>query len=71
LAGKGLVFGDGARKRKKMLLGKDHPSTLTSINNLVLVLRNHGKYELIQEQVRELHGLRGVQKNSLRLGSAK
>lgn len=66
-----MVFGDGARERKKMLLGKGHPSILTSINNLALVLRSYGKYELIQEQRRELHSLRGVQKKSLRLGSVK
>jgi hypothetical protein len=70
LAGKGLVFGDGVRKRKRMLLGKEHPSTLTSINNLALVLRNHVKYELTQEQYRELHRSTRSQ-NSLRLGSAK
>jgi len=49
-----------------MLLGKDHPSTLTSINNLALVLRSHGKYELIQEQSRELYSLHGVVKNRKR-----
>ena len=27
------------------LLGKEHPSTLTSMNNLVGVLRDHGRYE--------------------------
>ena len=58
------MFGDGARKRKKMLLGKEHPSILTSIKNLALVLRNHGKYELIQEQGRELHSLHGVLKTA-------
>ena len=26
-------------------LREDHPDTLTSVNNLVLVLRNRGKYE--------------------------
>ena len=66
-----MVFGDGVRKRKKMLLGKEHPLTLASINNLALVLRNHGKYELIQEQGRELDSLHDVLKISLRLGSAK
>ena len=43
------------RKRKMILLDKEHPSALKSINNLALVLRDHGKYELIQEQGRELH----------------
>ena len=27
------------------VLGKDHPNTLTSINNLALVLQSQGKYE--------------------------
>jgi hypothetical protein len=71
LAGKGLVFGDGVRKRKRMFLGKEHPSTLTSINNLALVLRNHVKYELTQEHYRELHRSTRSPENSLRLGSAK
>ena len=52
------------RKRKKVLLGKEHPSALTSINNLALVLRNHGKYELIQEHGRELYSLHDVLKTA-------
>jgi hypothetical protein len=27
------------------VLGKEHPSTLTSINNLAAVMRDQGKYE--------------------------
>ncbi|CUS08953.1 unnamed protein product, partial [Tuber aestivum] len=27
------------------VLGKDHPDTLTSVNNLALVLRYQGKYD--------------------------
>ena len=32
------------RKMEKML-GKEHPSTLTSMNNLALVLSRQGRYE--------------------------
>jgi len=31
------------------LLGKEHPYTLTSLNDLALVLSNQGKYEETEE----------------------
>ena len=31
------------------VLGKEHPSTLTSMNNLAMVLRDQGKYEQAEE----------------------
>src|SRR2546423_8339675 len=38
------------------MLGKEFPSTLTSINNLAAVLRDQGKYDLAEEMYRQ--GLR-------------
>jgi hypothetical protein len=35
------------------MLGKEHPSTLTSINNLAAVLRYQGKYEHVVEMYRQ------------------
>ncbi len=40
------------RKKEKML-GKEHPSTLTSMNNLVLVLSRQGKYDEAEEMHRQ------------------
>ncbi len=39
------------------MLGKEHPDTLTSMNNLALVLKNQGKYkqtEQMHQQTLEL-----------------
>jgi tetratricopeptide (TPR) repeat protein len=38
------------------VLGKEHPDTLTSMNNLATVLRDQGKYEQAEEMYR--HALR-------------
>jgi hypothetical protein len=35
-----------------MVLGKERPSTLTSMNNLATRLRNQGKYEQAEEMLR-------------------
>ena len=40
------------RKIEKML-GKEHPNTLTSINNLAGVLSSQGKYEEAEEMHRQ------------------
>ena len=45
------------RKTEKML-GKEHPSTLRSMNNLAEVLRSQGKYEEAEEMHRQALGLR-------------
>jgi len=37
---------------KEMVLGKEHPDTLTSMNNLAEVLRGQGKYEQAEEMHR-------------------
>lgn len=34
-----------ALELKEKVLGAEHPDTLTSINNLILVLNSQGKYE--------------------------
>jgi hypothetical protein len=34
-----------ALRLRETVLGKEHPSTLTSMNNLAGVLRDQGKYE--------------------------
>jgi hypothetical protein len=39
------------------LLRKEHPSTLTSMSNLALVLRNQGKCEQVDEMHRQELGL--------------
>jgi Tetratricopeptide repeat len=39
------------------MLGKEHPSTLTSINNLAAVLRDQGKYGQAGEMYRQALGL--------------
>ena len=46
------------RKTEKML-GKEHPSTLTSMNNLALVLSSQGKYEKAEEMHRQALALEG------------
>jgi Tetratricopeptide repeat len=40
------------------VLGKEHPSTLTSMINLELVLRNQGKYEKTEEMDRQVLAVR-------------
>jgi hypothetical protein len=40
-----------------MVLGKEHPRTLTSMNNLALVLGDQGKYEQAEEIHRQVLGL--------------
>jgi hypothetical protein len=35
------------------MLGEEHLSTLTSINNLAAVLRDQGKYDLAEEMYRQ------------------
>jgi hypothetical protein len=39
------------------VLGKEHPSILTSMNNLSLVLRDQGKYEEAEATQRQALGL--------------
>jgi hypothetical protein len=39
------------------VLGKEHPGTLTSMNNLAGVLREQGKYEQAEEMHRQVLGL--------------
>jgi hypothetical protein len=39
------------------VLGKEHPSTLTSVSNLVAVLSDQGKYEEAEEMHRQALGL--------------
>jgi hypothetical protein len=39
------------------VLGKEHPSILTSMNNQALVLRDQGKYEQAEEMHRQVLGL--------------
>jgi Tetratricopeptide repeat len=34
------------------VLGVEHPITLTSVSNLVLVLQDQGKYEAVEEMLR-------------------
>jgi hypothetical protein len=40
------------------VLGKEHPSTLTSMNNLAMVLSDQGKYEEAEAMHRQALGLR-------------
>jgi hypothetical protein len=40
------------------VLGKEHPNTLTSMNNLAAVLSGQGKYEQAEEIHRQALGLR-------------
>ena len=37
---------------RETVLGKEHPDTLTSVNNLAGVLRDQGKYEQTKETCR-------------------
>ena len=39
------------------MLGKEHPSTLTSMNNLAGVLSDQGKYKQAEEMHRQALGL--------------
>ena len=41
------------RDKTRMMLGKEHPSTLTSMNNLATVLTRQGKYEQVEEIFRQ------------------
>jgi hypothetical protein len=43
-----------------MVLSKDHPSTLTSMNNLVGVLRDQDKYEEAEEMLLQALRLKGT-----------
>jgi tetratricopeptide (TPR) repeat protein len=43
---------------RETALGKEHPSTLTSMNNLAGVLRDQGKYEEAEEMYRQALRLR-------------
>jgi hypothetical protein len=45
------------RVLSETVLGKEHPSTLTSTNNLVTVLIYQGKYEQAEEMHRQALGL--------------
>jgi hypothetical protein len=48
-----------ALKGFEKLLENEHPSTLTSVSNLALVLQNQGKYEAAEEMNRRaLEGTR-------------
>jgi hypothetical protein len=42
------------------VLGKKHPSTLMSLNNLANVLSNQGKYEQTEEMYQQALGLSGM-----------
>jgi hypothetical protein len=42
---------------KQMVLGKEHSSTLTSMNNLADVLSRQGKYEQAEKMHQQVHGL--------------
>jgi hypothetical protein len=42
---------------KDTVLGKEHPSTLTSISNLATVLRDQGNYKQAEEMHRQELGL--------------
>jgi Tfp pilus assembly protein PilF len=46
-----------AQGLKETVLGKEHPSTLMSINNLGLVLSDQGKHEQAEEMHRQALGL--------------
>ena len=41
-----------ALELKEKVLGKEHPSTLTSMNNMALVVGSQGKYEEAEEMKR-------------------
>ena len=45
-------------RTKETVLGKEHPSTLSSMNNLADVLSDQGKYEQAEEMHRQVLGLR-------------
>jgi hypothetical protein len=51
------------------VLGKEHPSTLTSMDNLSLMLRDQGKYEEAEATQRQALGLaeKGLGKEHLNL----
>lgn len=46
-----------ALRLSEKVLGKEHPLTLTSMNNLSLVLRDQGKYEEAEATQRQALGL--------------
>jgi tetratricopeptide (TPR) repeat protein len=41
-----------ALRLSETVLGKEHPDTLTSMNNLAMVLSDQGKYEQAKEMYR-------------------
>jgi hypothetical protein len=43
---------------RETVLGKEHPDTLTTMNNLANVLSDQGKYEQAEEMHRQTLGLR-------------
>ena len=43
----------GAFEARKAVLGEEHPDTLTSLNNLALVLQDQGKYEQAEDMNRQ------------------
>ncbi|KAF2175506.1 TPR-like protein [Zopfia rhizophila CBS 207.26] len=53
-------MGAGALEAREATLGAEHPSTLTSVSNLALVMRNQGKYEAAEEMNRR--ALEGYEK---------
>jgi Tetratricopeptide repeat len=46
-----------ALRVRETVLGKEHPDTLTSMNNLATVLKDQGKYEQAEEMLRQIFGL--------------
>jgi tetratricopeptide (TPR) repeat protein len=46
-----------ALKLSETVLGKEHPTTLTSMNNLATMLRDQGKNEQAEEMLQQALGL--------------
>ena len=55
---KAAILNKRTLKQKESILGKKHPSTLTSMNNLALVLNRQGKYEEAEGIYRQTLALR-------------
>jgi hypothetical protein len=51
------------------VLGTEHPSTLMSMNNLAMVLRNQGKYEQAEEMLRQALRLSATETGKVLLDS--
>lgn len=51
------VWNRGALEGREKALGKEHPSTLTNVSNLVLVLQNQGKYEAVEVEAASAGGV--------------